>query len=273
MAKSIKMHSLPNIQARFMNNMESHIRNNLYEFYSRIATVCQLNSQKESGWSVVQNAPGYWPNLFFGVGSEFAAEQNQRTFNDKINSGNFPNLLIAGDENIQQNDAALRNVGFVPITRWTGMALEKQNEIRFPEIPAGIRISKPQTDSELEQWIEIVNEQLLSTEKLNPEQLKMMLSQSDFDARMLCLNGEVVSTILVFRAAGSTGLYFIATKKTARRKGYASLLIRSVCSEEINNSENPLVLHATKNGEAVYLKLGFNAFSPFFLYWKINSKP
>lgn len=273
MAKSIRMHSLPNIQARFMNRMERYIRNNLYEFYSRIGAVCTLNSKKESGWSVVQNTPGYWPNLFYGVDSDFETEQIQVSFANKIKSGNFPNLLITGDQNIQQTDAALRKLGFMPITRWTGMAIEKKGEFVTPEISGDICISKPQTDSELEQWIEIVNEQLLSSEKLNREQLKMILSEPDFDARMLCSNGEVVSTILVFRAAGATGLYFIATKKHAQRRGFASLLIRSVCSEELKSSENPLVLHATKNGEAVYQKIGFETFDPFFLYWKLNTKP
>ncbi|MFY9151270.1 MAG: GNAT family N-acetyltransferase [Prolixibacteraceae bacterium] len=256
-----------------MNKLESHIRNNLYEFYSRIAEVCGLLTEKESGWSVVQNKPGYWPNLFYGLGSGFANEQNTGSFSEKIGSGNFPNLLIGSDQHVEGNDAALRNFGFMPITRWTGMALEKHSELKVPEIPEGISISKPQTDDELEQWINIVNEQLLSTEMLDRDQLKLILDQPDFDARMLLFNGEVVSTILVFRSAEATGLYFIATKKPAQRKGFARLLIRMVCLEEFKSSEKPLVLHATKNGEAVYQKLGFESFNPFFLYWKINTKP
>lgn len=272
MGKWTNQHFLKPTRTRFMNNMESHIRNNLYEFYHRIATVCGLQSQKTEGWSMVQNRSGFWPNLFYGIGSEFSKVQNQELFTEKINSKPSPDLLIAGNENIQQTDVILQQQGFFPITVWKGMALEKR-EITFEsKLLEQVNISKPITDDELDQWINIVNEELLSTEKLDREQLKIILSQPDFDAWQLKFKEEIVSTILVFRSENASGLYFIATRKSAQRQGFASLLIRNVCLQETVSSEKPLVLHATRDGEAVYSRLGFKSFKPFYLYWKLKKQ-
>ncbi len=253
-----------------MNSIESHIRNNLYEFYRQTASACNMRSEKFDGWSVVQNCPGFWPNLIYNIGSELITEQNAPIFNQKIRAGSYPNLLISGDENIQQTDPFFRKHGFYPITVWKGMALERSSEQNEPGLPGPVSISKPETEAELEQWMTIVNEELLSSEKLDKSQMQSILSQPNFEAWLLKTSGEAVSTILTFRTGSSTGLYFVATQKSAQRQGFASLLVRQICAQEAKSSEKPIVLHATRNGETVYSKLGFKPYNSFFLYWKIN---
>ena len=255
-----------------MSKTEDHIQSNLNEFYSRIGTVCGLQSEKNAAWAMVKNRTGYWPNLVYGVGADFAKQQNQNSFLEKNESDSLPNLVISNDQNIQQTSEFLRVSGFLPITSWKGMALQKSDELEKIDLPEQIRISKPDSEEELDEWIQIVNDELLSSEKLDREQLKMLLNQADFDAWMLKKQNEVVSTILVFRSKTASGLYFIATKKTAQRNGFASLLIRFVCAEEQKKSEKPLVLHATRNGESVYSRLGFKPYNSFYLYWKVKKK-
>jgi len=98
-----------------MDNIDHEIRNNLYEFYDKIAQFCGIYSEKPDHWSVVRNIPGVWPRVIYRIDSEISDPQSAAIFSEKVNAGSYPELLIASDENIRQIDLFLRSQGFYPI--------------------------------------------------------------------------------------------------------------------------------------------------------------
>ena len=256
-----------------MNNIPDHIRTNLYEFYDRISQICGLNSEIEELWSVSENIPGYWPRLIYRVDPEIATKPSSVHFSEKVKSGHLPELLIASDENIQQTDPFLRQQGFFPFSAWKGMAMTKIQNNFAPELPVDVEIVEPECLADQEQWLRIVNTELVAPLKMDKPLLESIISNPGIKSYLLKHNGVGVSTILTFETAESTGLYLIATEKPAQKQGFASLLVQNILVQNARRSKNPVILHATQSGERIYLKLGFQSFNQFFLYRQLKIKP
>ncbi|MDP2115633.1 MAG: GNAT family N-acetyltransferase [Bacteroidota bacterium] len=254
-----------------MDNIEVEIRNNLYEFYDCVAQNCGIYSEKQDHWSVIKNIPKVWPRIIYRINTEIVEQKSSLIFAEKIKSGSYPELLIAGDENIQQIDPFLRMLGFCPFSAWKGMALTNSFDIVSPQLPETVKIVRCESSDDIEQWIQIVTSELIAPVQFDKVLLENLIDHSGVEVYMLKCNGSGVSTILVFNSATSTGLYFIATQKTAQRQGFAKLLVQQIIAQDARKSKLPVILHATKNGEALYSKLGFLPYNQFFLYRYLNA--
>ncbi len=254
-----------------MNSIAKHIGSNLYEFYDSISQICGLETDNQKHWSVSKNASGYWPRLVYQVDQDIMAPEVSSTFSEKAKSGQLPELLITSDENIRQIDPFLRRQGFYPFSAWKGMALTNLQNIAPQELPHAIEIVKPESVSELDQWLEIVNTELVSPLRMEEALLKRLIALPEFDAYLLKKDGIGVSTILVFESTESTGLYLIATEKSAQKQGFARQLVHHILWQHAQRSKKPVILHATQSGEPMYLKFGFQPINQFFLYRYLKS--
>ena len=252
-----------------MNKIEREIRNNLYEFYDQISQVCGIHSEQQDHWSVIQNIPGAWPRIIYRIAPEIVEPKSILFFSEKVNTGSYPEILIASSENIQHIDPFLRTRGFYPFSGWKGMAVTG-TAISFPALPQTIEMVKPESPEDRNQWLKIVTSQLIAPARLDKTLLESLIAQPQFEAFLLKHKGVGVSTILVFTSGNSTGLYLIATEKSAQRQGFAQLLVQQILCQEAGKSINPIVLHATPKGEALYSKLGFVPYNQFFLYRFLN---
>ena len=253
-----------------MTSIEDQIQDNLYEFYDSISRCNNLDSEKQEHWAVLANKPEYWPRLIYRIHTNIFSSESASLFSERIKSGSYPELLIAGPENISQTDPFLREQGFIPFSAWKGMAMSWSPNQILPEIPEAIEIVNPASISDKEQWRTIVNIELIAPLKLDVSLLESMLTQPEIEIFLLKQNGLGVSTCLLFRTKNSTGLYLIATLKSAQKQGLASLLIRYILAQNALESKKPIILHATPQGEPMYSKLGFESINHFFLYRQLN---
>jgi GNAT superfamily N-acetyltransferase len=262
-----------------MNKIHQEISNNLYAFYDQIALISKIPSEIQDHWSVIQNTPGSWPRIIYKITPEIVEPGSSLLFSEKVNSGSYPEILIAGDENIRQIDPFLRTKGFYPFAGWKGMAITKelwesfiQTNKTFPKLPNNIEIIKTESPEDIEQWIKVVTSQLVAPARLEKPLLKSLIAHPAFEAFLLKHDGVGVSTVLVFTSEQSTGLYLIATEQSAQRQGFAQLLVQQVIYQARQRSIHPVVLHATPKGEALYSKLGFMPFNQFYLYRSLNTQ-
>lgn len=254
-----------------MDNIEAEIRNNLYEFYDCVAQICGIYSEKQDCWSIIRNIPKVWPRIIYRVDNEIVDQKSSVIFSEKVKSGSYPELLISEDENIQQIDPFLRMLGFYPFSAWKGMALTNRFNIVSPQLPETVQIVRCESSDDIEQWMQIVTSELITPVQFDKVLLESLIDQSGVEVYLLKYNGVGVSTILVFNSETSTGLYFIATQKSAQRQGFAKLLVQQILSQNTRKSKLPVILHATKTGEVLYSKLGFLPFNQFFLYRYLNT--
>lgn len=252
-----------------MTSIEIQIRDNLYEFYDSISRCSTVHSEKQEYWAVLANKPQYWPRLIYRIHPDIFSSESACLFSERIKSGTYPELVIAGPENIRQTDPFLRAKGFVPFSAWKGMAMKWTNYL-LPELLETIEIVKPDSLSDRKQWLTIVNKELIAPLKLDFTLLESMLTQPGIEIFLLKSNGIGVSTCLLYQSENSTGLYLIATLKSEQKQGFASLLVRYILAQNARESKNPVILHATPQGEPMYSKLGFESFNHFFLYRQLN---
>ena len=253
-----------------MNNIEPKISNNLYEFYNHISQIKGIHSEEHDHWSVISNTPGVWPRIIYKIAPKIVEPKSAILFSEKVKSGTYPEIVIASEENIQQVDPFLRSKGFYPYSAWKGMAISNRTDINAPYLPEKIEVVKLESSADIKQWIKVVTSQLISPARLEKQLLESLIAQPQIEAFLLKHNGVGVSTILVFNSENSTGLYLIATDKSVQRQGFASLLVQHILFQEFQKSINPIILHATPKGEAVYSKLGFIPLNQFFLYRFLN---
>ncbi len=273
MGKWICQALLKNFQTSFMISTENLIRNNLYEFYDLIARVGGLTAEKHHHWSVSENIPGFWPRVIYRIDSGILSQPAAVLFSEKVKSGQYPELLIAGDENIRQIDPFLREQGFYPFSAWRGMALGSLKDHIPTGLPETIDIVKAESSTDIDQWLKIVSAELIAPSLMNKTLPESLIAQPGVDAYLLKYKGTGVSTILVFESADTTGLYLIATDKSAQRQGFASLLVQHILSDNARKLKKPVILHATRQGETLYSKLGFLTFNQFFLYRNLKPNP
>ena len=87
MGKLINLFSLRNTQAKFMNNIEPKISNNLYEFYNHIAQIKGIHSEEHDHWSVIRNTPGVWPRIIYKIAPKIVEPKSAILFSEKVKSG------------------------------------------------------------------------------------------------------------------------------------------------------------------------------------------
>ena len=145
-------------------------------------------------------------------------------------------------------------------------------DISVPDLPEDLELLKPESPEDIEQWIKIVTSQLISPARLDKTLVESFIVQPGMEIFLLKHKGVGVSTILVFTSETSTGLYLLATEKSAQRQGFGRLLIHWVSFLAARKSNRPIVLQGTSMGEAIYSKLGFIAYNQFFLYRYLNKQ-
>ncbi|MDP3431339.1 MAG: hypothetical protein Q8T04_00005, partial [Bacteroidota bacterium] len=161
-----------------MDNIEVEIRNNLYEFYDCVAQNCGIYSEKQDHWSVIKNIPKVWPRIIYRINTEIVEQKTSVIFSEKIKSGSYPELLIAGDENIQQIDPFLRMLGFCPFSAWKGMALTNKFGIVSPQLPETVKIVRCESSDDIDQWIQIVSSELIAPVQFDKVLLESLIVHS-----------------------------------------------------------------------------------------------
>jgi GNAT superfamily N-acetyltransferase len=81
------------------------------------------------------------------------------------------------------------------------------------------------------------------------------------------VNGAPVSIVAMAAAAGSLGVYSLATLPEARRQGYGEALLRAAAGREAARTGlQRLVLQSTEAGHSLYRRLGFREAARFSVY-------
>lgn len=261
---------LKHMQARFMTNASCEIQNNLYAFYDQVAQCEPVFAEQQEHWSVISHQKGTWPRIIYRVSTDLDQKETSQKLFENVQSGRYPEVLIAPEKNIRQMDPFLRAHGFFPYRGWKGMARDYTEKIQQSDLPENIEIVNLEKQEDREQWVKIVSAELISPTRFDLDFTKRLEKRPGIRFFLLKYNAVGVCTMLTYDSGHSTGLYMIATDRNFQRKGLGHILVQQIVAQISQQSKNPVILHATQKGEGLYAKSDFLPCSQFFLYRYLN---
>jgi ribosomal protein S18 acetylase RimI-like enzyme len=158
----------------------------------------------------------------------------------------------------------------------SGMAADLQAWQDKPPDPTGLTIELVQDPETLKTWCQTlvtgfdfpVDAVSGFLEWLSPISLAANPRLYNYLGR---LNGEAVATSSVFYGAGVAGIYNIATRPDARRRGIGLAMTRTALRAGHAAGYRAATLQATEMGAPVYRKLGFKACCEIGIYaWEYD---
>ncbi len=246
-----------------MTTEEGIITENLYRFYHRIAALCGYETGQLAGCAYVWNRKGSWPGYLLGLPEPGTIPE----IVGAIQQGIVPPFWILPETSGNEIDL-LEAAGVRVVKQWSGMILDPVDFKPAPSLQGiTIRINERET---LEEWLQIVNSDLVSGAQIGHEIMEAIASSDDFQWMVAYMEDQPVGTGMVFSHEGIGGLYMLATRSAARGRGIGSAVFSEMTSLAIRSGNHTVVLHGTGLGERIYVRTGFSVVSGYSVLWNLG---
>ncbi len=199
---------------------------------------------------------GKWPNINL-------LKTDVYNFDDLLLSKNW----ILPNKFVHKNLTTIKKERLIPVANWTNMHLNKTELYSVKKLPDfKVEIL---TEKDVPEFVNIINKSIFKKETLLNEQILKHLNNPDFYFYIGKYKNKPVTTCMLMDNKKNIGLYFIATDKDFRKKGYSANTIKTALNQLINKQKSNFVLHATEMGKKVYSKLGFKSYDKLLIFVKI----
>lgn len=239
------------------------ITGNLFSFYKRIAELCGYESGVLSGCRYVWNRNGSWPGYLLGPPEPGRIPDIARAIRDN----RVPAFWIM--ENPEEEIfGQMEEHGIRPVKQWDGMIM-RPGEFRQAAGNPDIRI-RSDDPSTLEEWLQIVNREVVTGAQIGGEVMEAFSSSDDFHWMVAYLDEQLVGTGMVFSEGGVGGLYMLATSSSFRGRGIGTAVFSEMTGAAIRLGNDTVVLHGTSIGKRIYLRTGFREVNRYSVLWYLG---
>jgi ribosomal protein S18 acetylase RimI-like enzyme len=140
-----------------------------------------------------------------------------------------------------------------------------------PEIPAGVELRTVRSESEANDFIDVSAESYESIGLPNTVTRKLLSKWARWNrpyihAEVAYENDRAVAAAMLLFSHGIAGVYWVGTLSSARGRGHATRLMRSVSLRAFERGARGVVLQATQFGEPIYRKLGYREITRYRWY-------
>ncbi len=229
------------------------IHNNLEDFYTFLSR--HIRSDVKENYIHLNEYP--YENIIF------IRRFNERSINeiryDSTLRYSFPTIIFKNDD--PGLAATLKAKGFIPLTRWKGMAIPKR--LAPDEIP-GLEIIEVENLYRYNQWEKVAHAVYHEFEE-HPGRLPYSKLYGLKESKLfLGLYKRKPACIgFLFECNDSSGIYFIGTDPAFRGKGFGTAITKWLT---VHSQKEIIVLQASVEGYKMYQKMGFAEFCNFDLY-------
>jgi ribosomal protein S18 acetylase RimI-like enzyme len=250
--------------------MKSLIEDNIYDFYDALGTSMSDGHLKTECISWLKSESGSWPNMIYNTNVQ---ENNLNDFVSKNISAIKckkapPFWLVYNDSEGNRLSNKLKTEGMREVFHWSGMGLN----ITAPIESESIQIKLVENDTELNDWLSVVNVALMTSNKIPFPIFSKLYTQPNFNLYLVYLNNIPVSTGLAFFSDNYCGIYMIATLSEYRNKGLGSAVTKQCINDALQKGIHNIVLQASPSGESIYQKMGFKKYCEFSIYWMLGKE-
>lgn len=237
-----------------MESINKYIEQNLIDFYAAFQDQKNIEIIETSDFIQIVNSKNEWPNF---VLKKPDLKSTSIKWNELKQFNNDKNWIL-NEDFVKNNKNHIKQLGLFPLKKWSGMFLKKEQLFNIPEI-IDFEISKEKTNNNSE-IIDLINTTTFKKPILDNDLFKSVMNSPNLSLYNGTYKNKLVSTCLSYTQKNITGLYFIATSKAFRKKGFAKQIIRFAINDQIKIGKTKFVLHATEMGQKLYENLGFKHF-------------
>ncbi|MBV1919499.1 MAG: GNAT family N-acetyltransferase, partial [Pseudomonadales bacterium] len=168
----------------------------------------------------------------------------------------------------EQSSELLEQHGFILETVLPGMSFSDTHEL--PINNNRLTVIQPRTEKELSQYITLVSEAYdlpdwLARHILNTD----FITQKNVHLYLALVDNIPASTSMLVNTPEVAGIYWVATGKSARQKGYGELVTWHAVREALQQGYSSVILQASAMGEPIYQRMGFETICRYQL-WTFN---
>lgn len=249
---------LPPLQQRSRVNEE-----NLWEFCLVLAREGGVEAYDgdDVKWT---RAPGPLFNRIFAANftEEHANERIADVVSEFIANGSRTSWITGPSTRPADMGLRLERCGFVDVGGWVAMDAEIGSIDCSRRLPAGCRIEAVRDDDTLHVWAET----MCAGFGFVPEATRAahrhlgtvgLRDDAKMDHYLAYLNGVPAAASTVFYGSKAAGIYFVSTIQSARRRGLGAAVTLRGLEDAKQRGYAMAVLQASRMGESVYRKMGF----------------
>jgi GNAT superfamily N-acetyltransferase len=245
------------------------IDENLFEFYAFAASASRKPIERREGFSSISLNPSPWANTVYDL--KFPANRDlPLVLSEEIRSGKLPNQIRIGPTSCPADiESRLAEAGFAFEYPSRGMFLDMDRREAVRAKP-GLSLRFVEDEEDFNSFAEIVASELFEKGPESAAPFASILRALDRDRAFGLLgsyHGRPVSTSFAFiDGEGEGGLYFVATEKAMRGRGFARATVGATLEELERRGASTCILQATDLGKPVYESLGFEDACPLARY-------
>ncbi len=231
---------------------------NIDALFSLIGELPAHEHQQSSHFEYLKTADSFWPNLIYNFKAS-PSELNPllHQMEKEVEQGIIPPVLrIHASEISTESLAQIIKRGYKQST-WTCMS-HSLNYIEEEQSSPEFKIVKLTTANQLEDWLKIVELELMRNNLLSRASFEALLADQSCHFYLGYFRQKPVSTALLFEHQNNAGIYLVATDSNHRRKGYGQALTLKCLQEAQAHNCQKVDIQATSLGLSMYQSLGFS---------------
>lgn len=250
-----------------MNAKES-ISENLFAFYKQIVEKKDESIYSFSGLENISPPDSSWPA--YVLSNRPVDNIELREVADKMKSGEFSPFWIREINEEDDFDARASSLGIRKINEWKGMILEKKEIFNIPSPMENLIFEKVESLEGVDGWVDLINSETMKGRKISNAVFRDLLKNDSYGFFQLRLEDKIISTMLMFNFKDAVGLYLLATVEAYRGKGLGKFITSKAIDYYIQKACTKFVLHSTKLGYPLQVKLGFQDVCDYGVYWLLG---
>ena len=219
----------------------------------------------------VKAKEGTYPNLTFCYDLnelDIAAFENyNKTVEQKIAS---PYIIFPQNEKSILLETLLKKSGYRAVDQWISMRISTNTSfaIQNPDL----NVVQVETESQLEQWLQIVSATLFNNRAINPEIFSLLMNEPGIHLWLGLFQNQPVCTTLSFETENTFGLYMVSTLAEMQGQGFGQSIVQNALVYAKGIGYEELVIQSTRAGINLYKKLGFEEVENHIIYWKTGKE-
>lgn len=239
--------------------------NNLNTFYQLLAKASNTVIVEKNHYKTLQATEGTFPNFHF---EPKLTTENGKTIIESIRAKSkdgYPTVIKTNPLTTDQITYELLNQHTSFKGSWTAMSLEIK-KLKLIQPIENLSIRKITDQEDIDDWCKIVEAGLMSGNPISHKMFYRLSQETNTFFYLAYFDNQPVATAMTILEKEEIGIYLIAILEEFRRKGIGQAITTIALSETAKIGGELVHLQATKLGEPVYRKIGFQKMMDIAVY-------